>query len=165
MMMNGRPTIERLRELLEYCPATGALRWKVYRGGRTGVGSAAGWPNEHGYLIVQVDRRYIRAHHIVFALHHGRWPSHEIDHVNGVRDDNRVQNLREATRSQNLANTRARRPGLKGVKWQRQQNKWYAHIQKDGCKYYLGPFDTEALAHDAYIAAAQDLFGDFARAQ
>jgi hypothetical protein len=157
--------LERLRAEAEYDPVTGVLRWLPRPGehawnarcaGRS-VGSADG----SGYLQTGWHGRRTRVHRLAFALHHGRWPVGEIDHINGNRADNRAANLREATRSQNMANTPVRRDSRSGVKGVRRHRagRWVASIGGS----HLGVFDTPEAAHAAYCAAAKRRHGEFAR--
>ena len=97
---------------------------------------------------------------------HGRWPRKGLDHINGRRDDNREENLREATQSENMANVpRAKnnKSGAKGVSWHAMGRKWQVHIQKSRKTYYLGLFNTLEEAAAAYREAAQRLHGVFAK--
>lgn len=156
--------IERLRELFQYDPQTGLIRRRISVCG-IDAGSVAGSRDSLGYLRISVDGKRLQAHRIAFALHYGRWPRYEIDHINGVKGDNRILNLREATTSQNQMNKSGWRAGLKGAYQHQQSRRWMARIQKNGRVFHLGYFDTEAEAHAAYAKAACDLFGDFARLQ
>jgi hypothetical protein len=99
--MTKEDTIKYVRERYEYDPATGTVRNK-------GCGRAViGTENSHGYPIVcigpRADRKAIRLHQLAWILHYGRWPT-EIDHLNGIKTDNRMENLREATSSENNLN-------------------------------------------------------------
>lgn len=89
----------------------------------------------------------------------------DIDHINGVKTDNRLSNLRLASRSQNMANTGLRstnKSGVKGVCWDKQSGRWDARIWKDGVAHRIGYFDDLDQAKVAYDAAASRLFGEFA---
>jgi hypothetical protein len=91
-----------------------------------------------------------------------------VDHRDLDRTNNRWNNLRRATRSTNAANTRRQRnntSGFKGVYPHHKTGRWYAQIRKDGRGYYLGSFATPQAAHEAYAAAARELFGEFARVE
>ncbi len=96
-------TAERLRELLTYDPETGHFRWVFTKGCRAG-GQIAGTVRRDGYLCIAVDGRKHKAHRLAWFYMHGRWPHPEIDHINRSKLDNRLCNLREATRVENNAN-------------------------------------------------------------
>jgi hypothetical protein len=155
------PPNARLRSLLEYDADTGFFKWK-----RTG--KIAGTKNSRGYVSIYVDGTLYRAHRLAFVYSHGDVLSSidEIDHINGDPSDNRIVNLRISTRSQNNGNSRGwgtkRKHRLrKGV--HPSGNKYTAYIMQDRSKRYLGTFNTENDAHAAYVAAAKNLFGVFAR--
>lgn len=170
MVFNGEMrrdlSAEQVRELLDYEPTTGIFRWRVQRG-RYRVGTIAGRLNSVGYLQIMINQRNYYAQRIAWLHVHGEWPPAEIDHANCIPADNRIANLRLATRSTNQANTppsRANTSGFKGVSFFRRDRKWIARITKDGQGYYLGLFATAEEAHAAYCVAAVRLFGEFARA-
>jgi len=159
-------TPERLRALLAYDPETGHFTWRVPLSRRIRPGDRAGYAND-GYLLVRIDRRNYRGHRLAWLYTFGEWPNGDLDHINCDRADNRISNLREATRSQNQANMRRPRhntSGFKGASFHQRKGKWQAIIQKDGKTLYLGLFPTAADAHAAYCAAAQELHGEFWRA-
>ena len=117
-------TAEELRELLRYDPNTGIFRWKVkQRRVSYGVGDVAGsLDSSSGYHRIRIDGRDYRASRLAWLYVYGRWPTDEIDHKNTIRDDDRLANLREATRGQNNYNTKrfsTNTSGLKGVCWRR----------------------------------------------
>lgn len=127
------------------------------------AGRPAGSKQRAGYLSVSFSPNRMQVHRIVWAMHTGVWPAAEIDHVNGDKADNRICNLREATRSQNVANQGAyssNKVGLKGVS--PHGLRYRAQIKTQGAVLYLGMFDTPELAHDAYCAAARQYHGEFA---
>lgn len=162
-------TLDMLRERFAYDPEAGELIWKTSTLTRP-VGRPAGSLHSEGYLHVafRVDGRmaHLYVHRIAWALHHGAWPEADVDHINGNRKDNRIANLRAATRSQNNGNmaVRARnKSGFKGVHWNKAANKWQAMLGvKDGTRRYLGIYSTPEEAHEAYLVAAKAYFGDFA---
>lgn len=152
-------TFERASELLRLDPETGALWWRT--GTDVRARGEAGYINPRGYRIVMIDGKNHRAHRLVWLLLNGKLPENDIDHVNGVRSDNRPSNLREATRSQNNENQRrprgnSRSPYL-GVTWHAQSKRWAARITTCGRLKHLGLFATPEQARDAYIAAKRSL--------
>lgn len=150
-------TREELKARFSYCPDTGILR-------RKSDGRRLGW-DLAGYLGVTIDGKNYRIHRLAWLYMTGALPEGQIDHINGVRSDNRFSNLREATNAENSRNGRSR-PGTskyKGVSWFKRDSKWVAHIMKDAKSYNLGYFDDEEDAARAYDAAAVRMFGDFAR--
>lgn len=157
--------VEELHEWLSYDAATGVMRWKKSRGARAPTGGVVGTPKaENDYLIFQVKRVLYRLHRVAWAMHYGVWPDDEVDHRNLNRQDNRIENLRIASREKNAANAPNRIPGrLKGTAT-RPKGGFTAQIGVNRKKVHLGCFDTEEAAHAAYCAAAEKYFGSFARA-
>lgn len=153
--------VELLREYLSYDPKTGIVRWIKWRGSRTVIGAQAGTPKKPGdYLIFQIDGVLYRAHRVAWAMHYGVWPPDEIDHKNRNRQDNRIDNLRLATRSKNAANGPSHIRGrLKGTGTM-PSGRWTAQLGFNRKKLHLGCFDTEREAHEAYCVAAKKYFGD-----
>jgi HNH endonuclease/AP2 domain len=158
-------TAERLREILDYHPESGIFYWRIARRNGTRAGNIAGAKKAGGYIKISIDGRQHLAHRLAWLYVHGRWPAALIDHINGNPADNRIANLREASRSQNQANSGLRlgnRSGLKGIS-RKPYGTWSAQIFYQGTKHYLGTFATPEEAHAAYREAARRLFGEFAR--
>lgn len=156
-------TAERLRELVEYDPATGVMTWKKSRPG-VKVSKAIGAIRD-GYRRASVDRKSYAVHRLAWLYVHGEWPNGEIDHINGVRDDNKLINLRVASRQQQTANSRVKSDnlsGAKGVCWHAKEKLWRARIWLSGRATSLGYFRTKEEAECAYRAAAERHFGEFA---
>lgn len=159
----NHPSLDRIRELLSYDPETGVFRARKMRN-RLAPGDIVGWLATNGYRIITLDHQRYRAHHLAWFWVVGKWPS-ELDHRDGNRDNNRFSNLRECTRSLNHANRKIQSNnvcGLKGVH-QHPDGRWRAQIRKSGQRFHLGLFQTKEEAHAAYLVAARDIFGDFAR--
>lgn len=156
-------TQKRLKECIRYIPETGLFWWIEPRQKRN-ISKPAGAPKgRKGYLSICVDGASYYAHRLAWLYMMGEWPEHTIDHKNRDGGDNRWDNLRNATYSQNLANRRSHnRTGLKGVDVERRTGRFTAKIQVNGTKIHLGTFDTAQQAHNAYVAAANDNFGEFA---
>lgn len=150
-------TQARLKELLDYYPSSGNFHWKVQRGA-TAPGDLAGTLTTDGYVRVNLDSRAYKAHRLAWLYVHGVWPTPGIDHRNGIRHDNRIKNLREATpaqNSQNLSRTSLNTSGLVGVV--RKRDKWQSQIAVGGAYHYLGCFATPERAHKAYLKAKAEL--------
>lgn len=167
--MTATLTQQRAMQVVAYDAETGELRWlvasspkarhHVYRPGDVVSGRQS-----QGYIALWVDGRKYLAHRVAFLIAHGRWPAGDVDHVNGNKTDNRIENLREATRVQNNGNTKLPRhntSGMKGVR--RHRAKWVAQISIENQCRYLGIFETKEQAGEAYAKAAQEHFGEFAR--
>mgnify|MGYP003660542452 CR=1 FL=1 len=150
-----------LRAILSYDPDTGVFTWLANRG-RAYVGNAAGTRRPDGYIIIGLNGKPYRAHRLAWLYVYGKFPQ-EIDHINGDPSDNRLANLRSATRAQNVANTRKKTNSgnlLKGVT-PTKNGRFRAQIRIQGKNTYLGAFVTEQDAHAAYCAAAEKQFGAF----
>jgi hypothetical protein len=147
--------------LFNYDPVSGKLFWKVATGKRSF--GEAGNKGKHG-VRVRVYGRHYMAHRIAFAIFYGRWPVELIDHINGDPLDNRIQNLREASHAQNMANRKkkngAQSPFL-GV--EKHHDKWRAACRKDGKSHRSGVFLCHAEAAREYDKMAVALHGAFAR--
>lgn len=145
-------TQERLKELLDYDPETGVFVWKVGKGSRAQAGQRAGCGDGKGYTQIKIDKKLYLAHRLVWFYAHGRWPKEEIDHINRVKNDNRIDNLREVTHQQQQFNK-----GAKGYYWSKWAKKWMARIKLNGKMKYIGYYDTEEEASAAYLAAKKEL--------
>ena len=174
-------TPEKLRELLNYDPETGVLTWRK-RAVRPGlarsdkgwntrfVGKTAGRPGKHGHIYIGIayrklyETRNFAAHRLAWVHFYGEWPSTEIDHVNGVPSDNRISNLRLASRTQNMRNTRMRSDntsGCKGVYWSKKSKKWCAFITINKKVTALGAFTDKQEAIKVRQDAARIYHGEF----
>ena len=160
----ARPTIEELREYLDYDPETGALTWKKRPGFRVQQGAPiCSGLNSKGYKQLQFRGTKFEAHRVAFALHHGRWPSPCCDHIDGNPLNNRADNLRECSVSQNAQNRATQRNSATGVKGVRQHGSGYqAQVRLNGAIYSKWFCRLEDAA--AYVMQLREqLHGDFAR--
>jgi hypothetical protein len=141
-------TAELLNELFVYFPETGKLVARHTMGtGRAyhKVGEEVGTLNPNGYRQVTIGRRKNSTHRLIWFLVTGKWPDHEIDHLNGVKDDNRWDNLRDITHRENVCNKRMysnNESGCTGVSWHKGDNRWQASIRQNGKLRYIGCFDS-----------------------
>jgi hypothetical protein len=161
---NFKSIPDSISELLEY--QDGKLFWKVSRG-KVRVGQEAGALSLKGYIPICVNGKRYYAHRIVWALFNGQIPSGmQIDHINCDPTDNRIENLRLATRSQNLRNAKNHSnntTGFKGVTFYKRGKKYQAQIGTDQGLRFLGRFPTAELAHEAYVKASKEFHGEFGR--
>ena len=162
------PTQERLQELFDYSVTTGTLtRRKGFPG--VSVGDVAGSVHRTtGYRVIDVASDRYGAHRLVWMWVTGEDPGdQDIDHIDGCRTNNAWHNLRLATRSQNHCNRGPQAngtSGFKGVCFSKRRQKWRARLNVGYVEHHLGYFDTPEEAHAAYLAAAERLHGEFARA-
>lgn len=159
--------IEEFRERVTYNSETGEFTWLLPRKNavQVKIGEKAGGPCGKGYDLIGLGGIRYAAHRVAWAMHYGVQPAGEIDHINGNRRDNRIINLRCATRVQNLANAPSRNKyGHKGIRFdaRRQTLQWWAVCQVNRQKIYLGRFETAEEASLAYEVATEKLYGKYA---
>lgn len=157
-------TVERLRALIDYNSETGSMVWKISANPRNPVGAEAGTIAKTGYRIVCIDYKQYLAHRLAWFYVHGCWPT-ELDHIDRDRSNNKIANLRIATRSQNNMNTKRRsdnKSGVTGVTWHKGSQKWRATIYDHGKQKQIGMFATIEEAAKAYQEAANQMHGEFA---
>jgi hypothetical protein len=175
------PPIELLHKFFRYDGETGAIFWRTRtadtfrmspifsqeivcrRWNSTRSGNRADSISGNGYRQVNVSwdgkKKCLIAHRIVWALTYGVWPIDQIDHINGIRSDNRLSNLRAVTASQNqqnLGKMSNNTSGICGVNWKKDCKKWRAEIQVNGKYFYLGMFPTIEEAAAARAAASRE---------
>ena len=151
--------------LLNYNVDTGNLCWKTTRHNRVKIGQIAGSIDSHGYRQIKIDGMKYLSHRLIWLIMTGAWPNEQIDHINGNKLDNKWNNLRLASRSQNKINSgimRTNKSGYKGVFWREDISKWKASIGKDQKRIFIGHYNTKEEAAFAYNKSALKLFGDFA---
>ncbi len=169
---NGRKElpIEFIKAILNYNPSTGIFRWKkrsdISPKADHKANKIAGSIDKDGYICIQINKKRYGAHRLAWVIMTGTWPKHDIDHREPPRTDNRWNNLREATRRQNLRNMRKRpnnKSGFKWVSWCKIMKAWKAQIRNDKTNLYLGCYKTPEEAHAVACEAAQRLHENFAR--
>lgn len=161
-------TAELARILLDYDQSTGIFRWKARarthfssdrefnRWNTRYAGVVAGSPHFSGYIDIGILNQLYRAHHLAWLIVTGAWPFDQIDHINGVRSDNRWSNLRIVTHAENGRNQRIgtrNKSGKIGVEWHTATRKWKARIMAHGKRIELGYFDNLDDAIAARTAA------------
>ena len=156
---------QQLNELFDY--KDGQLIWKISTAKCIKIGDIAGSIcKTNGYRVIRINKILYKAHRLIWIYFNGDIDTAlQIDHINQIRSDNRIENLRLATRSQNGSNRPKQKDntsGYKGVSWSKQHKKWVAQIIKNKKLIYLGLFATPEVASQAYNAAATKLQGEFA---
>ena len=155
--MKKELTADRLREVLDYPSETGVFTWRVQVCSQAPVGAVAGTLSDSGYWRIRIDSKFYYAHRLAWLYVKGLWPRCEIDHKNRVKTDNRIANLREATRAENEQNKSLQtnnKSGYRGVCWLQKRLAWAAQISVNGKRKHLGYFATPEAAYEAYKSAA-----------
>ena len=140
--MSGLPDLERLKDIIKYDHESGNAFWRVSRGSaKKGTRITC---ESNGYIVVRIDGKLYRLHRVLFKMYHGYEPENDIDHINGIKTDNRISNLREASRSCNNfnANFGVGRTGVRGVKMSKNGTRYEARIKRGGVAKHLGAYDT-----------------------
>lgn len=174
------PSAERLREMFDYDASTGNLTWKARPvshfsdgcqsadlickrinarlSGKLGLHCV----DTKGYRHGRIFGHGVRAHRVIFAMVTGSWPQGEIDHVNGVRTDNRFENLRDVSRITNMRNAKLssrNNSGFVGVHWRKDRRRWQARIHFDGKTHSLGHYcDIKAAVKSRKAAEVENGF-------
>ena len=161
-LLVGRMTVdlEKVREYFGYDPSTGEFRWiKNKKKGR--IGALAGEiVATTGYRRICFDGKRVFAHRLAYAWMTGEWPE-TVDHINRVRTDNRWENLRSATRSQQQGNARGAGK-TRGVYQDRGRKMWRARLtRRHGGNINVGTYATKEEAQEAFDAVAVQHFGEF----
>ena len=142
-----------LQSALKYDADTGLFTWLKPTSNRVKAGAPAGALRNHGYVVVGFKGNHYLAHRLAWFYSYGTWPKGEVDHINRNRQDNRLANLRDTTRSENARNTGAQAnssSGIKGVSWDKICKRWRVQIRINGKQTYVGVFKTIKEATVAY---------------
>lgn len=167
------PSVEYLRECLDYNPETGVLTWKERPRSHFATDGGhkifnAQFPGKRivgkydkGYICLSLNNLVHKAHRVIWAIYHGSWPADQVDHINMDKSDNRIANLKEATADENsrrMSLYRNNRSGIIGVSWAKHCNRWKAYIGVNGRQIVLGYFAQKEDAIDAR-KKADSLYG------
>lgn len=154
-------TAERLREALDYSPETGEFTRRKNAGRRYKAGQVAGSKEFRGYVQIRIDKKLYWAHRLAWLHMTGAWPTHDIDHIDGDKSNNRWSNLRDVPQAVNNQNVRSpfagNSSGYLGVNWHPTNHNWTAKISVNNRTKYLGSYSTPEEAHAAYVAAKREL--------
>lgn len=156
--------IDELKQAFIYEAETGLIKRAADAGKRWRKGQVAGCVNGNGYLDIKFHGRSIQAHRLAWALHFGEQPPECLDHINRDKLDNRITNLRPATKSQNGANRAVQRNnthGIKGCYWVNKTASWRVQCRVNKKLHNVGYFKDLSDARAAYTAFAKAKFGSF----
>lgn len=145
-----------LKNILKYDKNKGLFYWKNPKARNVKEGQLTGNKQKSGYITITVDSKQYLAHRLAWLYEYGVFPKNDIDHINGIRDDNRIENLRECTRQQNMYNRRLNKDstsGVKNVHWSATSNKWRVRIRVNGKQIQLGVWDDLEFAELVAIEA------------
>ncbi len=168
-MSEMTPTV--LQEFLSYCPETGDLTWRPraphwfadeiqFKAWNAKYADKPAFFSvaDSGYKVGQINHKPYKAHRIIWAIVHGEWPTGLIDHINGDRSDNRIENLRVVSPTGNMRNMRLpsrNKSGVIGVWWNKRIGKWTSQIRTDGGRVHVGDFSEKDDAIAARKAASE----------
>ena len=134
-----------LKRIWHYDPDTGLFTRLIATAGHKKIGEIANGRSNKNYVQIQIAEKTYKAHRLAWLYMTGDWPKHQVDHINGIRDDNRWCNLRDVKQSVNQQNQRSphrdNKSGYAGVCWDKSINKWRAQITVNNKKIHLGIFD------------------------
>lgn len=157
---------KRLQYLLDCDYKTGIFTWKNPTSIRVKKGQVAGSINKRGYVEIRLDKKLYYGHRLVWLYFFEEWPEDEIDHEDGVEFNNSLDNLRDATRQENVRNrgiNKNNTSGFKGVSFYKRDNNYKAAITLNNKTIHLGYFDTAEEAYEEYVKAAKEYFKEFYR--
>lgn len=150
-------THEYLKTIINYNPETGVFNYLESKQGRKQL-NTIGSLCSYGYLRIHIDGKTYKAHRLAWLYFHGTWPSGMIDHINGIKNDNRIKNLRDVNRAQNGQNQHKHRSGhLVGTTWHKRNKKWEAQIRINNKLKHLGYYLTQQEAHEVYLTQLKEL--------
>lgn len=146
--------------LLNYDKETGLFTWKQNHGS-VKKGDIAASRTRQGYMCLRVNNKFYLCHRLAWFFVHDVWPSGDIDHINEIKSDNRIVNLRDVDRCSNLRNQsnpqKNNKSGLRGVHWDRKKEKWVAQMSVSKKKIHLGYFDDCNEAYKTYLERKMEM--------
>jgi hypothetical protein len=153
-------TQEKLKEILFYEPKTGLFTRKITKSNRAVAGSLV--LNKYNkYMVIGIDNKNYYLHRLAWLYIYGEWPKNDIDHINGIKSDNRIENLRDVTKSVNMQNlikkTNKNQTDYLGVSFCKKSKKWYSRISVNKKQITIGRFNSPELAYESYLKAKREL--------
>jgi hypothetical protein len=163
-MIKNKITLSEISESIGYCPKTGIFKWKKPTSNSISVGRLAGTKNNNGYVRLRFKKKYYSCHHLAWLFSSGNFPDSQIDHINGVRCDNRILNLRLCSPTENQFNRGAQKNnklGHKNIFFLKKKNRFCVRIYKHKKLQYVRSFKTLNDAIMARNKKAKELCGEF----
>jgi hypothetical protein len=157
-------TQKELKEYLHYNSDTGIFTWALKVNNKKPIGSKAGNVNKIGYCVIRINSKAYLAHRLVWLYVYGHFPQSDIDHINLIKSDNKLINLRLATHTENMRNRKVQKnnkSGFKGVCFHKGNKKWHSQCTVNGKQYNLGFFSTPEEASIIYQRFAEKHFKEF----
>ena len=158
-------SIQELRDYLKYNPEDGSIIRIKKASSNAKVGDTAGSIKDNGYAAIKLNKKRFLAHRVAWAIYYGEWPSKCLDHINGIRNDNRISNLRECTPMENSWNRRKSKnntSGISGIYFNKRMKKWCVGIRSNKKHKYLGSFSDFQDAKKIALNARNSFHGEFA---
>lgn len=157
----GILTVIALKDVLNYNENTGQFTWIKRPCSQAIVGEIAGWKTEYGYWRISLFHKRYAAHRLAWFYVYGEWPKKQLDHIDGNRSNNRIDNLRDAAQFDNSQNrykpSKNNKSGFLGVHFNKYSKKWVAMIMINGKSHFLGGFKSPEMASEAYLSAKTTL--------
>ena len=154
--------VNRVRECFDY--KDGALYWKVKKARRTKIGQRAGsFDEKTGYYRVHIDSKMQKLHRVIFLYHHGYLPNY-VDHIDGNKTNNKIENLRESTFSENCMNQKVstrNTSGTKGVMWHKRDKRWFVQLRINSKCHSFGYYEDKELAELVAMEATNKFHKEF----
>lgn len=158
-------TQQRVKELFDYDPISGEIRWRKPQSPRLKAGDLAGSITKQGYTNIRLDGHTYKAHRLAWLYMTGEHPPHEVDHINRIKGDNRWENLRKATKDENQWNASLRSDstsGVSGVTFHKATGRWKTQCWANKKRYSLGSYETKEEAAAAVYKFRLERHGEFA---
>ena len=145
-----------LKSILHYDSITGIFTYLKRRNSKCEVGTIAGTLDKDGYICIKILGKLYKAHRLAWFYVYGEWPKQQIDHINCIKIDNRIENLRDCSHSENLLNRHIamktnKTTGLLGASLHKSSGKYLSQIKYQGKVMHIGRYDTPMQAHEAYL--------------